>query len=130
MKNRFWFMFKVFLLWDPYENYQQIKKCRDQFWLMFKIMFCWEPFLLKEYNCFSPNTERSLEKYNLAFLRKVNNLIATKMYANLLNNHWKIRTLLVQDTIQWLNCVVHYLNMKVKWKLVEKINVKLCSSLK
>ena len=32
-----------------------------------------------------------------------------------------------QDTIQRLNCVVHYLNMKTKEKSVEIIDLQLCS---
>ena len=34
------------------------------------------------------------------------------------------------DAIKWLNCGVHYLNMKVKGKWVYIIDLKLCSSLK
>ena len=34
------------------------------------------------------------------------------------------------DKIQWLNCVVHYLNMKMKVKSVDIIDLKTCSSLK
>ena len=37
---------------------------------------------------------------------------------------------LAQDTIKWLKFVVHYLNMKLKDKLVEIIDLQLCSSLK
>ena len=36
----------------------------------------------------------------------------------------------MHDTIKWLNCVVHYLNVKINWKLVDKINAQLCSTLK
>ena len=42
------------------------------------------------------------------------------------NNNNKIS----QDTIQWLTCVVQYLNMKMKVKLVEIIDLKRFSSLK
>ena len=45
-----------------------------------------------------------------SLLKEANNSIATKMCANLLNNLKK----LVYDTIQRLNCVVHYLNMKIE----------------
>ena len=37
---------------------------------------------------------------------------------------------LLHYTIQWINCVVHYLNVKINWKLVEKFNAELCSALK
>ena len=37
---------------------------------------------------------------------------------------------MAHDTIQWLKCVVHYLNMKMKVKSAEIINLQLCSSLK
>ena len=40
--------------------------------------------------------------------------------------NWK----LAHDTIQCLNFVVHYLNMKIKGKWVDIIDFKLCSSLK
>ena len=48
-----------------------------------------DPFLLKEYNLCSPNNESSLEQYKsiFAFLKKVNNSIATKLRVTLLNNH-------------------------------------------
>ena len=36
------------------------------------------------------------------------------MCANLLNDRLKMSIFLVQDTIQGLNCVVHYSNMKIK----------------
>ena len=34
------------------------------------------------------------------------------------------------ETIQWLNYVLHYLNMKIKGKWVEIMDLKFCSSLK
>ena len=37
---------------------------------------------------------------------------------------------LSHDRIQRLNCGVHYLNMKMKEKSVEIIDIQLCSSLK
>ena len=37
---------------------------------------------------------------------------------------------LSHDTIQLLKCVVHYLNMKMKEKSVEIVDLQLCSSLK
>ena len=37
---------------------------------------------------------------------------------------------LAHDTIQWLKCVLHYLNMKMKEKSVEIIDLKFGSSLK
>ena len=37
---------------------------------------------------------------------------------------------LVQDTIQWLNYVLHYLNVKINWKLADKINAQFWSALK
>ena len=61
---------------------------------------------------------------------KVNNSIATKMCANLLNNCKSFELFLVRGIIKCLNYVVHYLNVKINWKLVEKINAELCSALK
>ena len=45
---------------------------------------------------------------------KSNNSIDTNLCANLLNNRGKIKIFLVHNTIQRLNCVVHYLNVKIK----------------
>ena len=61
---------------------------------------------------------------------KLYSSIATKLCANLLSNRSKNELFKVHDTIQWLNCVLNCLNMEIKWKLVEKINVQVCSSLK
>ena len=62
---------------------------------------------------------------------KANNSIATKLQVNLLNNcGQKLKSFLVHDTIQWLHCIIHYLNMKMKGKSVEIIDLQLCSSLK
>ena len=63
-------------------------------------------------------------------MKKANNSIATKLQVNLLNICEKIKIFLMYDTIQRLNCVVHYLNMKLKEKLVEIIDLQLCNSLK
>ena len=32
-----------------------------------------------------------------------------------------MKIFLVQDTVQWLNCVLHDLNMEIKWKFVKKL---------
>ena len=53
-------------------------------------------------------------------IEKVNNSIATKLCANLLNSCRKTWIILVHFTIQWLNCVVHYLNVKLDPTLAEK----------
>ena len=37
---------------------------------------------------------------------------------------------MVHNTIQWLNCVMHSLNMEIKWKLVEKSHAQFWSALK
>ena len=37
---------------------------------------------------------------------------------------------MVHDTIQWLNCAMHFLNMKVNKKIVEKSNAQFWSALK
>ena len=42
----------------------------------------------------------------------------------------KIIIVFAHDTIQWLNYVIHYLNMKIKGTCVEIIDLKLCISLK
>ena len=93
-------------------------------------IFYIHPFLLKEYNLFSQNIESCLgqQKWNPSFLKKVNNSIATKLWANLLDNSKK--TFLVHNTIQWLNFLVHYLNVKINWKLVGETNAQLFSALK
>ena len=41
----------------------------------------------------------------------------------------KIPIFLVQETIKWIYCVVHYLSMKMKEKSVEIIDLQLFSSL-
>ena len=48
-----------------------------------------DPFLQRGYYLFIQNSESSLEKLNsfFAFLQKANNLIATKMRVNLINNY-------------------------------------------
>ena len=61
-------------------------------------------------------------KMEFNIYEKVNNLIATKMCANLLKIV-KNKSIIVHDTIQWINCVVHYWNIKIKWKLAEKVIV-------
>ena len=64
-------------------------------------------------------------------MKKANNSIATKLQVNFPNNcEKKLKIFLMHDKIQWLNYVVHYLNMKMKWKSAEIIDLKLCSPLK
>ena len=71
-------------------------------------------FLHREYYLFSQNSESSLEQYIFfAFLKKVNNSIATKLRVHLLNNRLKIKLFLVRYTVQGLNCVVRYLNVEI-----------------
>ena len=70
-------------------------------------------------------------KMEFCISEKLNNSIATKLCTNLLNIRGnKIRLFLVHDTIKQLSCVVHYLNVKINWKLAEKMNAQLCSTLK
>ena len=69
-------------------------------------------------------------KLEFCFFETVNNSIAKDLWSNLLDNREKIELFLVHDTIQWLNWVVHYLNVKINWKLVEKTNAQLWSALK
>ena len=64
-------------------------------------------------------------KMEFYIFEKSNNSLATKLWVNLLNNGFFI--FLVQDTIQWKCFVVHYLNMKMKEKSVEKIGLEICS---
>ena len=63
-------------------------------------------------------------------IEKANNSIATRLQTNLLNNRNNIFDILVQETIQRLNCVVNYLNMKMKEKKFDRIDLQLFSSLK
>ena len=81
-------MINLFLLGPPYEKYQKVEKCQAfnfdecaKYFLMLSV-------LLKEYNWFSTNNEISLEqqKWNFAFMKKVNNSIATKLRVTLLKN--------------------------------------------
>ena len=79
-----------------------------------------------------PNTESSLEQQKWKFyfwiIQQLNNHKNASQFTKQL---WKKNLIyLVQDTIKWLNCVMYYLNMKMKEKLVEIIDLKLCSSLK
>ena len=51
-------------------------------------------------------------------MEKANNSIAKKLCVNLRNNYLKK---LVNDTNQWLNCVVHSLNIKINKSLLRKL---------
>ena len=50
-------------------------------------------------------------KMEFCIIEKSNNSIATKQCATLLNNRRKNKLFSAHDTIQWLKCVVHYLNV-------------------
>ena len=65
-------------------------------------------------------------KNGIFIFEKSNCSIAIKLYVNFLNHCNQQLLFFVHDTIQWLNCVVHYLNMKMKGKLVEIIDLQLC----
>ena len=97
-------------MWSPYE-----------FWWIFKTFFRWDPCLLKGYILFIPNTERSLEqwKWNFELMKKVNNSIAKKLGANLLNICEKGKHL-VHDTIQWIHYLLNYLNTKIEYNCLRK----------
>ena len=69
-------------------------------------------------------------KIELCILKKFNNPIPTKLCANLINNYFIFVLFLVHDTVRWLNCVVHYLSVKIYQKMLEKINAQLFSALK
>ena len=58
-------------------------------------------------------------------MKKVNNSLAKKLRVSLLNIcKYIFETYIVQYTIQRLNCVVRYLNVKIDLKLVDKINAQ------
>ena len=54
-------------------------------------------------------------------MQKVNNSIATKLRVKLINNCTTFLKKIVHDTIQWLNCVMHILNMKINWKCLRTV---------
>ena len=91
----------------------------------------WYPYLLKNIVLFSHKIVRSLEekKRKSALLKKQNNKQQKK--CKLIFSKTVIQTKKKShDTIQWLRFVVHYLNMKIKGKLVEIVYLKPFSSLK
>ena len=106
MNNQFFFV--RLPLWKISKSQ---KMSNISFWWM--LYFLMRHFLLKEYNVFTQITKRSLDQKNgtLQFW-KVNNPIATKLGVILLKNRRKLKLVLVHDTIQWLNFVGHYLNVK------------------
>ena len=63
-------------------------------------------------------------------IEKANNSIATKLYVHLLNNYRQKKLKISERHNSITKCVVQYLNMKMKGKLVEIIDFQLCSSLK
>ena len=70
-------------------------------------------------------------KIVFVFLQKFNNSIATKLRVTLINKSRNIfENYLKYCIVQWLNCVVSSLNMKLNWKLVEKSNAHFWSALK
>ena len=72
-------------------------------WYIQNICFGW-PLLLKKNLFFAQS---------YIFWKKANSSIATKLWANLLNEYLKIKIFLVHDTIQWLSFLVHYLNINI-----------------
>ena len=79
-----------------------------------KYIFCKTPVYLRG-KYILVQMMRALLSNNNGILHfwKINNSIASKLCANLINNPLKIKLCLVNNTIQWLNCVVHYLNLKI-----------------
>ena len=59
----------------------------------------------------------------ICVIEKFEKLIATKLQVDLLWNRLKT---LAQDTIQRLNCVVFYLNMNIREKYVDMVDLQLC----
>ena len=66
----------------------------------------------------------------MCIIEKSKKNLAKKVKLILSGTAEKIKIKISHDTIQRLNCVVHYLNMKIKGKWIEIIDFKLCSSLK
>ena len=117
-----WWMIKILCLVNP----PPIKKSKIQeipinsFWLMSKIIFLIDHFLIREYNLFIQNTESSLSNKNrilhLWKSQEFNSYNTAREFSKWPSNIFEI--FLVHYTIQWLNCVVRYLNVRIDWKLV------------
>ena len=69
-------------------------------------------------------------KMEFCIFEKVNNSIATKLCVNLINDRIIFEIFPVHYKIQWLNYVVHFFNVKINWKFVDKINAHFWSALK
>ena len=97
------------------KNIIKSEKGIDQFWWMFEISFWWAPFYLRNIFFVSQILRALLSnKMEFCIFEKVNNSIATELCANLLNTRKKQKKIiLVHNKIQRLNCVVHYLNIKI-----------------
>ena len=108
----FWWIINFFLLDSPYERYQKVKKCQTFHFDECSIFLC-ATFYLRNI-MYLPKLLRDLliNKNGTLQFWKVNNSIATKLGMTLLKNRKKLKLVLVHDTIQWLNCVGHYLNVK------------------
>ena len=56
-------------------------------------------------------------------MKKVDNSIATKLRVTLLKNFNIFEIFLLHYTIQWINCVVNDLNVKINWNLLHSFEV-------
>ena len=54
-------------------------------------------------------------------MKKVDNSIATKLRVTLLKNFNFFEIFLLHYTIQWINCVVNDLNVKINWNLLRNL---------
>ena len=93
------------------------------FWWMFNIYILIHPFLLKGYTYYSQNTEGFLEQIKESCIFEKNQQFNSYKTARDFTKEPSIifKIFLVYDTIQWINCVLKSLNIKINWKLVERI---------
>ena len=108
------------------------KMTTNMSWLTLKICFCYTPFYIGNIIYLS-KIVRALSSNRIGFfvcLQKFNISIATKLCVNLINTCSIFKKNMVHDKIQWLICVMNFLNLKRNWKLIEKCNAQFWSSLK
>ena len=115
----------------PKENSKNRKMTNNIFWWMLKIYFLIDPFYMGNI-IYLAKILRSLlnNKIVFAFLRKVDNSIATKLRVNFINNcdiFWNIFSALHNSMTKLCSA---FLSVKINWKLADKIIAQFWSALK
>ena len=97
------------------------------------LIFLWQPYLIKGIDLFRQKMwARWINKHeNLHPRKKIKKINNEKNVSQFfIKPQYNFLNKLVQDTIHWMKCVVHYLNMKMKGKSVEIIELRLGGLLK